>query len=104
MTIILDGRAASHAIRTWTAESVKSLKEKHGWTPVLVTVQIGDNPASERYVRNQIKACHDVGISARLEKFPADTEKCEFLKTVLRNCQFKIFSTYPQQSFRLPLL
>ena len=82
MTIILDGRAASHAIRTWTAESVKSLKEKHGWTPVLVTVQIGDNPASERYVRNQIKACHDVGISARLEKFPADTEKCEFLKTV----------------------
>ncbi|MCK9342200.1 MAG: hypothetical protein M0P37_10760, partial [Synergistaceae bacterium] len=69
MTLILDGRPASKRIRDWVSASVASIKEKYGWVPHIVTVQVGENPAAERYIRNQLKASEDAGISARLEKF-----------------------------------
>lgn len=84
MTKILDGRELSGKIREWVARSVAGLKAKHGWVPSMVTVQVGENPASERYVRSQLKACHDVGIEARLEKFDADISKENFLRELAR--------------------
>jgi methylenetetrahydrofolate dehydrogenase (NADP+)/methenyltetrahydrofolate cyclohydrolase len=80
MTLILDGRPASKRIRDWVSASVASIKEKYGWVPHIVTVQVGENPAAERYIRNQLKASEDAGISARLEKFDGDIPKEDFLK------------------------
>lgn len=80
MTLILDGRPASKRIRDWVSASVASIKEKYGWAPHIVTVQVGENPAAERYIRNQLKASGDAGISARLEKFGGDIPKEDFLK------------------------
>ncbi len=82
MTIILEGREPSKRIREWVAASVADIKEKHGWIPEMVTVQVGHSPASERYIKNQLKACHDVGIAARLEKYDADIPKEKFLKAL----------------------
>lgn len=80
MTIRLDGKEPSQKIVEWVAKSVGEIKEKYGWTPTMVTVQVGDNPASERYVRSQEKACRSAGIVYRLERFPADITKEAFLR------------------------
>jgi len=80
MALMLDGREPARRIRAWVADSVAALKQKHGWTPSMVTVQIGENPAAERYVRGQLKACTDAGIDARLVRFPADISKENFLR------------------------
>lgn len=82
MTIVLDGREPSKRIKEWVTASVSDIRKKHGWIPEMVTVQVGDNPASERYIRNQLQACTEVGISALLEKFEADIPKEEFLKAL----------------------
>lgn len=80
MTMRLEGAAPSAKIREWVAQSVKRLQNDYGYTPGMVTVQIGDNPAAERYTRNQLKACQNAGINARLDKFPEGVQKDEFLK------------------------
>jgi len=80
--MMLDGREPSQKIRKWIADYVCDIREKHGWVPHMVTVQVGDNSASERYINSQLKACNDAGIEARLEKFPADITKTEFLKAL----------------------
>ena len=80
MTLILDGRVISKRIKEWVSDSVDSIEERYAWIPGIVTVQVGENPASERYIRSQLKASNDVGINARLEKFDGDITKEDFLK------------------------
>ncbi|NLD05807.1 MAG: bifunctional 5,10-methylenetetrahydrofolate dehydrogenase/5,10-methenyltetrahydrofolate cyclohydrolase [Synergistaceae bacterium] len=80
MTLILDGRIASRKIKEWVISSVDFIRVSHGWVPQMVTVQVGENPAAERYIRNQLKASQEAGISTRLEKFDEDIPKEEFLK------------------------
>ncbi len=80
MTLILDGRIVSKKIKEWISASVGSNEERYGWVPGMVTVQVGENPASDRYIRSQLKASIDVGINARLEKFDSDITKEDFLK------------------------
>ena len=80
MTLILDGRITSKKIKDWVAASVDAIRVRDGWVPQMVTVQVGDNPAAERYIRNQLKASIEAGISARLEKFDCDIPKEDFLK------------------------
>lgn len=82
MTIRLDGAAPSAKIREWIADSVVKLKNDYGCTPRMITVQIGENQAAERYAKNQLKACQNAGIEARLDKFAADVSKNEFLKYI----------------------
>lgn len=80
MTIRLEGTAPSARIREWVADSVVRLQNDYGCTPKMVTVQVGDNAAAERYARNQLKACQSVGIEAELGKFEGNIPKNEFLK------------------------
>jgi hypothetical protein len=51
-------------------------------TPGLAVVLVGDNPASQVYVRNKVKACHDAGLHSVLEKYPADLSEAELLARV----------------------
>jgi methylenetetrahydrofolate dehydrogenase (NADP+)/methenyltetrahydrofolate cyclohydrolase len=55
-----------------------------GRTPGLAVVLVGDDPASEVYVRNKIRACADVGIASTLVRLPADTEEAVLLAQVER--------------------
>lgn len=68
---IIDGLALSKKIRTSIAERTAALKEK-GIAPGLAVILVGDNPASQVYVRNKIKACEDAGIYSLLEKHDAE--------------------------------
>ncbi len=71
----IDGNALSQKLRVQITERTAALKAK-GITPGLAVVLVGDNPASQVYVRNKVKACQDCGLHSLLEKYPDDmTEK-----------------------------
>ncbi|HWQ37678.1 MAG TPA: bifunctional methylenetetrahydrofolate dehydrogenase/methenyltetrahydrofolate cyclohydrolase FolD [Burkholderiales bacterium] len=68
---IIDGVAVSRAIRAQLRTRVDALKQK-GITPGLAVILVGDNPASEVYVRNKAKACADIGMHSEVHKYSAD--------------------------------
>ena len=70
---IIDGKKLSQRLRSEMAEEVKSLKVEYGRVPSLVVILVGDNPASQSYVRGKIKAAEEVGINSTLITMPADT-------------------------------
>ncbi len=67
---IIDGNALSQKLRADVKSRTSALKAK-GITPGLAVILVGDNPASQVYVRNKVKACHDSGLHSVLENHPA---------------------------------
>ena len=67
---LMDGIAVSKAIRAQLKQRVEALKAR-GVTPGLAVILVGDNPASQVYVRNKIKACGEVGLYSEVHRFPA---------------------------------
>jgi methylenetetrahydrofolate dehydrogenase (NADP+)/methenyltetrahydrofolate cyclohydrolase len=67
---LIDGIALSREIRADIAHRTSLLKQK-GITPGLAVVLVGDNQASQVYVRNKVKACADAGLHSVLEQYPA---------------------------------
>ena len=62
---LIDGNALSRQLRTEVTARAASLRAK-GHTPGLAVVLVGDNPASQVYVRNKVRACHDTGLHSVL--------------------------------------
>jgi len=58
----IDGRAVALAVREEVRRGVEEFAQRHGRPPGLATVLVGDNPASQTYVRSKQKACAEVGI------------------------------------------
>ena len=78
---IIDGKAISLSVREeWKLETEK-LKQQ-GILPGLAVIIVGDNPASKVYVRNKVKACHDVGLHSEVHEMPADTQQDMLLDTI----------------------
>ena len=77
----IDGNALSQQLRTSVAKRVIALRAR-GVIPGLAVVLVGDNPASQVYVRNKVKACHDSGIRSVLESYPASLSEAELLARV----------------------
>ena len=67
--IILNGKEFSTKFRNGLTEKVNKLKSEYGVTPGLAVVLIGNDPASEIYVRNKIKACDSVGVNSFTVRF-----------------------------------
>lgn len=70
---ILDGKQLAGQIRQEIAAQVQQWKSAGGATPVLAAVLVGEDPASQVYVRNKEKACKSVGMDSRLIRLPAST-------------------------------
>ena len=81
---ILDGKALAHSIQAELAEKVADFTKRTGVVPCLTAVLVGDNPASEVYVRNKRKACERLGVDGRLERLPATAKTDELLTLVQR--------------------
>ena len=79
---MLDGARVANDIKKEVAAAVTTLWEKHGVKPCLAAVRVGDDPASEVYVRNKIKACEDVGIYSEHHALPASTSQRELLELI----------------------
>ena len=78
---IIDGKALAAHIRTDVTHRVAALKAQ-GITPGLAVILVGDNPASQVYVRNKVKACQDCGMHSVLEKHDADMTQDALLARV----------------------
>ena len=78
---LIDGNALSKQLRGEVAQRAAALTAK-GTTPGLAVVLVGDNPASQVYVRNKVKACQDAGFNSVLEKYEATMTEAELLARV----------------------
>ena len=77
----IDGNALSRQLRADVAARTAALRAR-GTTPGLAVVLVGDNPASQVYVRNKVKACEDAGLHSVLEKYDATLSQADLLARV----------------------
>ena len=78
---LIDGNALSKQLRAQVAADTVKLKAQ-GLTPGLAVVLVGDNQASQVYVRNKVKACEDAGLHSVLEKYEINMTEAELLARV----------------------
>ncbi len=81
---ILDGKALAQVMQSEIAADVKALAERSGVRPGLAAVLVGDNPASQIYVRNKRKACEQAGMQSWLHEMPATATQQQLLDLVER--------------------
>jgi methylenetetrahydrofolate dehydrogenase (NADP+)/methenyltetrahydrofolate cyclohydrolase len=79
---VIDGKAVGAAVRAGVAEEVAAFEAEHGRTPQLATVIVGDDPASEIYVRNKHRACEEAGMRSAHHGLPGNTSENELLELV----------------------
>ncbi|EAP77275.1 bifunctional methylenetetrahydrofolate dehydrogenase/methenyltetrahydrofolate cyclohydrolase FolD [Roseovarius nubinhibens] len=79
---IIDGKAFAATIREKVAGHVARLKEEHGITPGLAVVLVGEDPASQVYVRSKGKQTVEVGMNSFEHKLDADTSEADLLALI----------------------
>ena len=79
--LLIDGNALSQQMRADFASRTQSLIAQ-GVRPGLAVILVGENPASQVYVRNKVKACEQVGIHSLLEKYPQALSQADLLARV----------------------
>lgn len=82
MAIIIDGKKVALDIREELRKKVDWLKSMGLKVPGLVTILVGDNPASISYVTSKGKACNEIGMLSKIEKLPAETSEEKLLALV----------------------
>jgi methylenetetrahydrofolate dehydrogenase (NADP+) / methenyltetrahydrofolate cyclohydrolase len=78
---IIDGAALSQKIREEVAQRVAKLVQT-GVRPGLAVVLVGEDPASQVYVRNKVAACEKAGLHSVKEQYPADMSEAELLQRI----------------------
>jgi len=81
---LIDGKAFAEKIRGKVAEQVRALSAGHGLTPGLAVVLVGEDPASQVYVRNKGSQTKEAGMASFEHKLPADTPEADLLALVAR--------------------
>ena len=79
---LIDGKAFAASVREKVAAHVKTIKEQNGLTPGLAVVLVGEDPASEVYVRNKGKQTVECGMASFEHKLDADTSEADLLALV----------------------
>ena len=79
---LIDGKKIAAAIKVEIAAEVKRMMDKGARPPHLAAILVGEDPASETYVRNKSRSCKEVGFDSSTYKFPADVPEKEILDTV----------------------
>jgi len=82
LATIIDGKAFSANLRAEIARKVEVLKRDHSLVPGLAVVLIGEDPASQVYVRSKGKQTTEAGMNSYEHKLPADTGEDELLKLI----------------------
>jgi len=79
---LIKGTEISKQIREEITQEVEELKQKHGLTPGLATILVGDDPGSKVYVGQKEKACNNLGIYSDRSDVSADTSAADLLEMV----------------------
>ena len=74
---LIDGKAISAQIRAELRERAEMLKKEKGIVPGLTVIIVGDDPASQIYVRNKARACEELGFNSEVIRLPAETKQTE---------------------------
>lgn len=82
MAKLIDGKKISAAVRGEIAEETKKFIEEHGFAPGLTVIIVGQDPASQVYVRNKKRACEEVGFASRVIEVPENTTEKELLSVI----------------------
>ena len=77
MANIIDGKAISAAIRAEIKEETLAFEKENGFRPGLAVIIVGEDSASQVYVRNKRRACEEVGFYSEAYELPADTTQEE---------------------------
>ena len=80
--MIIDGKLVSQSIKDQVKKEIEILKEKYNKVPTLCVIQIGDNPASNAYVKGKIKDCLEVGIESLKLHFNEDITEKELIEKI----------------------
>lgn len=80
--VVLDGKAIAAEIRRELAVEIQSWSQATGTTPTLAAVLVGDDPASQVYVRNKRKACQEVGIASQFHPLTQHATNDEILQRI----------------------
>jgi methylenetetrahydrofolate dehydrogenase (NADP+)/methenyltetrahydrofolate cyclohydrolase len=79
---IIDGKAFAAGLRARIGEAAEELQAKHGLIPGLAVVLVGENPASQVYVRNKAKQTREAGMASFEHKLAVDTRQDELLDLI----------------------
>ncbi len=79
---IIDGKAIAAEVRAEIARHAADLRDRFGRPPGLATILVGDNPASQAYVRMKHKACKDAGFHSVENRYPADANPKEVMDKI----------------------
>lgn len=91
MATLINGKVISSQIRTEILEETKSFISDNGYAPGLAVIIVGNDPASQVYVRNKKRACAEVGFYSEEYELPAETTQDELLALIEKlNCDEKI--------------
>ena len=82
MAIIIDGKAVTAKVREEIKNESAAFEKETGVKPGLAVIIVGDDPASQVYVRNKGKACEEVGFYSEIHRLPAETTEEELLSLV----------------------
>lgn len=82
--MIIDGKVLSAKLKAEMAEQVVALKEQYGRVPSLAVILVGENPASQSYVRGKIKACAECGFESILTTMPESVTEDELLAEIAK--------------------
>ena len=80
--IIIDGQAVAARLREGIAAAVASLQARHGITPGLAAIIVGDDPASHIYVRNKARACASVGLASFEHRLPTQASEADVIALI----------------------
>jgi methylenetetrahydrofolate dehydrogenase (NADP+)/methenyltetrahydrofolate cyclohydrolase len=80
--LILDGKKLAETMQAEIAAEASAFTQQQGRQPGLAAVLVGDNPASQRYVRNKQRACEKAGLRSWLHHLPGSTRQEELLRLI----------------------
>ena len=84
MANIIDGKALAEKLQAKLAEKTEKLKEETGQEPGLVVILVGDNPASQVYVRNKERSALAAGFRSEVVRLPESTSQEELLTLIAK--------------------
>ncbi len=79
---VIDGKAVAAKLRGEYKQRIVKMRAEHGVTPGLTVVLVGEDPASQVYVRNKIRDCAETGIRSELIELPATVAEAELLARI----------------------
>lgn len=82
MAVIIDGKAVSAAIRNDIKKEGEEFEKRTGIKPGLAVIIVGEDPASQIYVRNKGRACEEVGFYSEIHRLPEETTEKQLLELV----------------------